>query len=298
MVDILMATYNGDNYIENQILSIISQTQKDWRLLIHDDGSTDHTHSIIKKYEVFDQRIKLINDAVQFKSAAANFMHLLTYAHSEFIVFCDQDDVWFESKLEILIREISAENGPCAVYCNAYLYDGKIITADKVTLFNRDSLKNSLFLNSGVQGSSLMFNRSLLRLIQDFPAYIVMHDHLITMAAVTFGKLKNVDFSLMLYRQHTANVTGHIEASFFKRVKMFLFGRRPVVDTKHYEANISFYQTYKERMQNDQIKLFEAYRKFPKVGLWGRLKIIINNDFNIGGNRLVLLLKVLIRKPI
>lgn len=73
MIDILLATYNGEKYIKSQILSLISQSYTDWRLIIHDDGSTDATVDIIKELSVIDNRIRLIEDGVSCKSAALNF---------------------------------------------------------------------------------------------------------------------------------------------------------------------------------------------------------------------------------
>ena len=106
-VDILLATYNGELYIETQILSIISQTFKKWQLLIHDDGSSDTTIFIIKKWAAIDNRIKLIEDEVKTRNAAKNFMHLLKYSTAEYVMFCDQDDIWFDNKVQLMFDTMS-----------------------------------------------------------------------------------------------------------------------------------------------------------------------------------------------
>ena len=103
LVQIVMATYNGEKYIEKQIESIISQTITDWSLLIHDDGSTDETIKIIKHYEKKDSRIHLLDDNILFKNSSANFIHLIRNSDdsAKYLSLCDQDDVCFPNKLEI-----------------------------------------------------------------------------------------------------------------------------------------------------------------------------------------------------
>lgn len=126
-LDILMATYNGEAYISQQIYSLQQQTFTDWRLLIHDDGSTDRTIEIIRELAATDQRICLIEDGLCFHSAGRNFMHLLSLSTAPFISFCDEDDIWLQDKLSTQMEAIQAEdnNIPQCVYCNAYVYNVK-----------------------------------------------------------------------------------------------------------------------------------------------------------------------------
>ncbi|MGJ1291964.1 glycosyltransferase [Sphingobacterium multivorum] len=298
MIDILMATFNGGLYIENQILSLLSQTQKDWRLLVHDDGSTDDTIAIVRKYAVLDSRISIIEDGIKLGSAGSNFLHLLSYADSEFIIFCDQDDIWFESKLAILFAELQNCSGPSAVYCNAYGYNGRVITIPKVSLIERDDLSNSLFLNSGVQGCSLIFNKELKDLIIDLPEYVCMHDHYVTMSAIVFGKLKYVDNSLMLYRQHERNVTGNVSISLIDRLRTFLNPNNTIIDEKHFRANKSFFMKFQTRLDTDQQKMFKAYLDFPSMNLVQKIGSVIRHRFRIGNSRMLLLIKIFLKKTI
>lgn len=84
MIDILLATFNGASYIRSQIFSIISQDYTDWRLIIHDDGSTDKTVDLIKELASYDQRIRLIEDNVTHLGPGANFMHLLNFSDAPY----------------------------------------------------------------------------------------------------------------------------------------------------------------------------------------------------------------------
>jgi len=104
-IDILMATYNGEKYIENQILSLQQQTHKNWILYIRDDGSTDSTLEILENFSKNDNRIKIIKDSLGCNlGAGKNFLTLTKYSLSEYVIFCDQDDIWFERKLELLLK--------------------------------------------------------------------------------------------------------------------------------------------------------------------------------------------------
>ena len=297
-VDILMATYNGSKYIDSQVFSLLSQTHKNWRLLVHDDGSSDETVEKIKKLQSMDDRIILIEDGKTFGNAGANFLHLLTFSKAEYVMFCDQDDIWFDSKIAIHLEDIKNSTQPLAVYSNGYTYNGEVITSTNFINFHRTSIEDTIFLNGGIHGCCIMFNRALIRVFQDqMPEYVFMHDHFITMAAVTFGKMKYIDKTLMLYRQHDNNVTGNVQLSFINRLKVFLDTENPVLDEKHFEANKSFYLQYKSKLNEKQIKLFEAYLNYPRSSKFSKLRTIYSNGFK-SQNQFQLLLKTLIRKAI
>ncbi|MGJ1433088.1 glycosyltransferase [Sphingobacterium spiritivorum] len=293
-----MATYNGGKYIENQLLSLLAQTHKDWTLYVHDDGSIDDTIDILERYRCIDSRIVIIQDRLKFGNAGQNFLHLLQFATADYIIFCDQDDIWFESKLQVLYGRIKGIKTPYAVYCNAHGYDGCKITTQQVSLIQRDKLENSLFLNSGVQGSSLMFNRALVSRITPYPDYVYMHDHFVTMAAVTFGELCYVDQSLMLYRQHQDNVTGNVPINIYSRIKTFLNRSNPILEKRHYKANASFYQRFKNDFTDRQREVFQAYLKFISVSLPTRISYILRYGFSIGSSKVILLIKVIYKQII
>ena len=105
-VDIAMATYNGEAYIEEQLCSILNQTHTDWTLYISDDGSTDSTTSIIEKYLISDARIKLINRVKQ-GGVVRNFNKALEATTADYIMLSDQDDFWYENKIELLLNKKS-----------------------------------------------------------------------------------------------------------------------------------------------------------------------------------------------
>lgn len=107
-VDILMATYNGEKYLKEQINSILNQTYKNIHLIISDDCSKDNTRKILKQYEgnenvtVFYQENNL--------GYVRNFEFLLEQVESNLYMLCDQDDIWLEEKVEKTVEKLKDEN--------------------------------------------------------------------------------------------------------------------------------------------------------------------------------------------
>ena len=105
---IMMAVYNGEKYIREQIESIINQTYKKWQLIVQDDGSNDDTIVIVKEYCRKDKRISIINNQLCTHGAFINFHILINYCKKlepyDFYMFCDQDDIWHEDKVEKLVE--------------------------------------------------------------------------------------------------------------------------------------------------------------------------------------------------
>ena len=303
-IDILMATYNGEKYIENQILSLQQQTHKNWILYIRDDGSTDSTLEILENFSKSDNRIKIIKDSLGCNlGAGKNFLTLTRYSSSEYVIFCDQDDIWFEKKLELLLKfmiEKTRIDIPTLVYCDGYGYSENegIITIPSISTYHAKNLNQFLFFNAGYQGCSMMFNKELNNVCSNYKAdYFYMHDDVVSLIAHTFGEVYFLPKKLMLYRQHSKNVTGNIDITFKGFLKRVFNTKSFVLSKKHYDEKLSFYEAYKDMIEDKDKKLFESYMVFPKRNLLSRLVIIIMNNFSLGGNKLRLIVKTILRKP-
>ena len=106
---VLLAAYNGENYIAQQLQTILNQTHKPHKMLINIDQSRDKTESIVKEFAKTNPEIQILNFNKRFGSAAANFIHLLKNADLksfEYIALSDQDDLWKEDKLEKAIQKL------------------------------------------------------------------------------------------------------------------------------------------------------------------------------------------------
>ena len=303
-VDILMATYNGGKYIENQLLSLQQQTYRNWLLWISDDGSTDDTLLIAKRFADNDNRINIINNPIKKSGAAKNFLHLTKYANNQYIIFCDQDDIWFEKKIELLVEnaeKVFLAETPSLIYCDAYGYsnDEGIINTYSISLNHAKNLREFLFFNSGYQGSSILFNNHLCELVKNYHAdYIYMHDDIVSLLAHVFGNVFYMPKCLMLYRQHSANLTGNVSVGLINRLITFFRSSRCVISDTHYNEKKSFFDAYGDSITLKNKRIFCAYLSYPHHSRLGRLWIILRHRFSIGGLFLPLIIKTLLRRPI
>lgn len=293
-IDILLASFNGGKYIETQMLSIISQSYKDWRLLVHDDGSSDNTVEIVKRLALIDGRIQLIEDGVRCGSPAKNFMHLLKYSDADFVMFCDQDDIWFDNKVEVMYRAIQRMDSskPVVAYSNSYAWYPNAGIKGLSTLTFPTSLKSFLFLNSGMQGCVSIFNKAMKTYCLRYTAELAMHDHLIHFLGIAVGEVHYEPVPLMLYRNHEHNVTGgtRVRILDFSAITQGL--RVPVVDRKHYEAIANFSKTYAEHLSVENKQLINTYLKMPALSLFSRIYLIFKHGYKLFDSRLWLVLKV------
>ena len=218
-IAILMATYNGEKYICQQIDSILSQTCKDWELYIHDDGSTDNTIAAVESYvEKYPDKVHLI-DGKSTGGAKYNFFYLFSKVEASYYMTCDQDDVWLEKKIELTYDKMltieNKEDVPCLVYTELRVVDSELNTiADTMSEYQSlDCHKrtiNQFILQNSVTGCTMMVNRALrdkkLR-ITDIDNTI-MHDWWAALVAAQFGKTAFIDEPTILYRQHGDNSLG------------------------------------------------------------------------------------------
>ncbi len=220
MIDILLATYNGEKYLSQQIDSIIAQTCKDWQLLIRDDLSTDNTVNIIKSYtRRHPDKIRLIEDNKGHLGLARNFEALLESAQSEFIMFCDQDDIWLPNKIELTLNTMKAArqtwpNAPLLVHTDLKVVDETLKPiAESFWKLNRISpesdcqLKKIIYQNI-VTGCTVMINKKAKEISMPFPPEASIHDWWIALNVVKYGKILHMAMPTVLYRQHTANLIG------------------------------------------------------------------------------------------
>ena len=231
-VDILMATYNGEKYIHEQIASLQCQTYTNWNLLVCDDGSTDGTLSIIGKLQKIDDRIKIVARDAGFHSSAGNFLSLLKQSEAPYVMFCDQDDVWLEDKVEKSLdamQEAEKSNAgfPVLVFTDSVVVDSSLgllkpsFTAPMRYDPEKVSLMQSLFINVA-QGSSMLMNRALVDVARHLekPEVFGQHDYWIAVIARAIGVVVYSCVPTLLYRQHEENVIGATRPR-----KLGVFGR-------------------------------------------------------------------------
>lgn len=206
-IDILMATYNGEKYLSEQINSIISQTYKEWNLLIRDDGSSDNTFEILTEYEKKDNRIKIMKDEKGNLGTVKNFEELLKVSNSELIMFSDQDDVWKKDKIEVMIKYI---NDFDLVISDAVITNERLEPQHN-SLFSVVNSRNGIMKNiikNTYYGCCMLFKRKILEKALPFAkTKEIGHDLWIGLVSEKYYKVKFINEKLIYFRRHSNNAT-------------------------------------------------------------------------------------------
>ena len=220
-VDILMSTYNGSRYLEEQIASLQGQTATNWHLLVSDDGSSDDTVALLEQMAKSDGRIRVLQDSEAHRGPCGRFLWMLNHATADYIMFCDQDDVWVPNKVEATLRAMleaqkkAAKDLPMVAFCDAEVVDDSLqpIAPSFMAYEHFDptatSFRNLLVCNVA-PGCTMLFNRALVDSLVLPPdlSQVVMHDWWLMLTAAALGDVIYVDKALIKYRQHLTNVEG------------------------------------------------------------------------------------------
>lgn len=225
-VNILMSTYNGEKYLDEQIQSIQAQTYTEWKLLIRDDGSSDRTVDIIKKYVSEDPRIHWINEDESVNlGVIKSFYTLVKYETADIYFFSDQDDVWLNDKLasQLEVFAMESQKQPTMVYMDLTVVNQELQVLNESMVRTQSGHPNTKLYQelteNTVTGGVAGINHALATLWQDTED-IIMHDWYLALQATAFGKLVYIDKPGELYRQHENNVLG--ARTLNKRVKKWL----------------------------------------------------------------------------
>lgn len=290
MIDILMATYNGEKFLRPQLDSILQQSNQDWRLMIRDDCSTDETVEVIKEYQLLrPEQIRLIQAEQPSGSAQNNFFQLLQYSSAEYTMFADQDDVWLPQKIQLtldkmqqMVQQYGAET-PLLVHTDLAVVDSflRILNPSLFQMQNMDAARNKLnniLVQNIVTGCTMMVNRPLLDLVTEIPKHAVMHDMWLALVAAAFGEIGFVDRATMLYRQHGDNANGA------KNVKTISYTIQKLRRMKEIHANLleqyhqarEFLSLYEKLLKPEQKALLQAYSSLENSGVLKKINVLTN----------------------
>lgn len=222
-VAVLMATYNGESYLKEQINSILEQSFSDFMLIIRDDGSTDTTIEIINSFAEKDSRIMLLENTDSKHGAYHNFWCLLYYARTElscdYYFLSDQDDVWETDKIELSIAKMRecGNDKPILLYSDMAVIDENnnyIYTSyDKIMNIKSAIPQATFFTRDIFWGCTMAFNMELLKRIplvslDDNRIAIISHDTYLAEYAALNGKVVYLGKVTIKHRKHSKNVTG------------------------------------------------------------------------------------------
>lgn len=287
MIDILLAAYNGERYIEEQIDSLLKQSFKDWRLIVRDDCSNDNTPCILKAYaDKYKDKIIFIEGDTPSGGAKQNFWKLLSFVESDYIMFCDQDDFWLENKVLNTFEAMKkaearyGKNTPLLVHTDLAVVDeGLSLKASSMFSYQGLDKKavtlNRLLCQNNITGCTVMINRSLLRLSKNFNTQkMLMHDWWLGLLAAAFGKVVFLDKAEILYRQHGKNQLGAVKKNSASRLSG---AKKRLFDT--YEQAEEFFLIYKNQLLPSELVCIKAYAEFKNINKLKRLYRIFKYDY-------------------
>lgn len=288
---IILATFNGADFLAEQLDSLIAQTETRWKLFIRDDCSTDDTPEIIRLYALRDARISILKQSGQNSgSALTNFSTLFDVAYSqgaEYIFCCDQDDVWEPDKLKIMtssLKKIEGEGrAPSLVHHDLVVVDESLEPINesfiKMMQLQPSDEHNPQRLTSRneVTGCAMACNRALLEIALPISTQAVMHDWWLALCAGYFGRLAFVPDKLVKYRQHSNSTIGaksfwHGLNPFTNWVAGWRRGDEEFISTVKQAK--SFKEAMAERLEKDSVAYatLDLYGRMATTTRWQRLK--------------------------
>lgn len=220
-IALLLATYNGERYLAQQIDSLLNQTYDDFVIYISDDCSKDSTIVVINEYvKKNPEKIILLHNREHFGNARDNFFNLLKSVDADCYLFCDQDDFWLPNKVEKLValyNEHKSDLIPVLIHSDLKVVDENLqeLSAsffESMALVKTTNWKNIIVQNN-VTGCTMLINRVLADYYKKNYSIInndniLMHDYFFAEIAALCGETYFIDESLILYRQHGNNSVG------------------------------------------------------------------------------------------
>ena len=289
-VDILLSTYNGEAFLESQFDSITSQSFADWHLIIRDDGSTDATAEMIRRFQASNpDRVSIIETHGENLGVIKSFDTLMHNSSADYVMFCDQDDVWLPPKIEQTLSAIQDAE-------TAHGRQMPLLAHGDLTIVNEQSRPiaqsmwkyqhlggqshktlQRLLVQNHVAGCTVMINRALCDKVS-IPEEAVMHDWYLAIAAVAMGRIVAIPKPLILYRQHASNAVGGKRYSLAGLCEKGVAEARRVLDASYLQA-ASFAEQYRSELSEEAIAVLNEYAQLRHDSFWRKRSRIIRNGF-------------------
>lgn len=223
MISVAMATYNGERYIERQLKSVLANLAENDEVVISDDGSTDKTIEIIKKLK--DSRVRIVDGPKA--GVVKNFENAVRQCKGKYIFFCDQDDFWYNGKVDKVLRCFKNEK------CLLVEHDARVVDDREKVIYPsffayrrvRDGVIKNAMRNT-YHGCLIAFDARIKKYILPFPTSGCLHDQWTGIMADALGKTVFLNEVLMDYVRHGCNYSSFehlpLKKQFLDRSTLFL----------------------------------------------------------------------------
>jgi glycosyltransferase involved in cell wall biosynthesis len=259
LVSIVMCTYNGTRFLTEQWESIKQQTYSRLEIIITDDCSIDDTWTLLEKISKEDGRVRIFQNAIN-KGFNENFSAACKMATGDFIAIADQDDIWAENKIELLLQKLLQNKNCVLSYCTSAQFTDGQAHKSKGTAYYLDNDVYPFFLRNYISGHAMLFRRELLVLALPFPKQ-TYYDWWLAVVACCNGGLCNVPDTLIYHRRHAYNATtiNKAEERFYTQIlkNLPVLLTAPGLKVAHIATGNKLIALYKQLQENKkQFPLF------------------------------------------
>lgn len=286
MIYICLSVYNGTLFLQEQLMSLENQNfdHRQITLLTRDDGSNDESFQLLHDFASKSSlTVSILHDRTNYgiKKSFEILMNTALQMGANYIMFCDQDDIWYENKIsktfqKMLVTENQYPSLPILIHTDLTVVDEQMhpINSSFWKYQNIDPSKNALhnfITDNNITGCSMMINHILAKQIQVIPEKAIMHDWWIGMYASAFGRIIYLDEPLIFYRQHNNNDTGAQQYGWNYWVTRFL--RNPSFARYIIQVEL-FLKIYKDQFTPMQRKMLEGISMINHMN-WFQRRLIL-----------------------
>ena len=291
-VAIVMAAYNGEKYLTEQISSILSSYYQDFELYIYDDGSKDNTITMIRDFEKqYPDKVHVIQNKTNL-GVTTNFLNALSATTMDYIMFCDQDDFWLPNKISLTLkrmRHMEAQIGsdkPFAVFTDACIAD-QDLNIIKPSFFCSEHLNPKkidlphILMENKLIGCTVMVNAALRKVLQGnhLPTNAKYHDWWVALIAVSLGKIGFINESTLLYRQHGANVVGGTGfLSYVKKRLSALKEQKQAILALEQQAE-EFLRLYGDMLTEEKKSIIKLFAELDTMSFIKKRRLLLRYGF-------------------
>lgn len=277
--EILMAVYNGEKYLAQQLESIARQSCTDWKLTICDDASTDGTMITVRQFaRRFPDKVRFFVNPKNSGSPKANFFSLIRNSDADVIFTCDQDDVWEEDKLELTLKAFEGVDKPLLVHTDMSVTDengGRLFPSmiKKQHIDVSRTAINQLIVQNVVTGCTMAFNKELKALLAE-PELVPVHDWWIAAVAALYGEIVFIDKCTVRYRKHNNNVCGPQDMSSPAYLRGRALDKKRAVKMLELGYIMALELLEKYELPPDTERMLKAYSAMPQKSKLGKLAVV------------------------
>jgi glycosyltransferase involved in cell wall biosynthesis len=249
LVSIALCTYNGQDFLEEQLSSILSQSYRHLEVIVCDDGSTDRTLQIVGDFAAKDSRIKVYQNPKNL-GFNKNFEQAISLTSGEYIAISDQDDIWETDKIRLLYEHIQDN---LLIFSNSLLMDrsGKLLGSQLLSNFNiQDKSFKAYLLHNYTTGHTCLFRREFLEYILPLPE-VGYYDWWMGFVALYHQKITFLDQPLTRHRVHSGSVIQTVFSHEKAKSQADLF------NTDLNIRQLKVFRSYRNLLQEDRITIDE-----------------------------------------